>query len=248
MAETIPPSIVLIIVARSSPLDQGSVHGRMLPRPSLDRALIVALARSRRTELAERATLQRIARAFSWRSGPCAAADHPHLRHRRNRDDDRGQHVGIVYTLLVGIFIYRELDWRRLYPMLRETASLTGAIMLIIATATAMAWRSRSPLRQQLAATLPRRRADERASLRRPSSHSSSSAQFWKVFGDGALWATAVSIAIQLGSTRSIMQSSRPGNGHRPFRATAWVGYYAACAIGRLRRRRCRHVIPYILR
>ncbi len=48
--------------------------------------------------------------------------------------------VGVVYSLAVGIFIYREFDWRAIYPMLRETANLTGAIMLIIGTATAMGW------------------------------------------------------------------------------------------------------------
>jgi TRAP-type C4-dicarboxylate transport system permease large subunit len=56
---------------------------------------------------------------------------------------------------LVGIFVYREFDWRRLYPVLRETVSLTGAIMLIIATATAMAWAlTQSGFADQLASIL----------------------------------------------------------------------------------------------
>src|SRR5207245_5246696 len=48
--------------------------------------------------------------------------------------------VGIVYAALAGLIIYRRFEWRRLYPMLVETASLSGAILLIIGTATAMAW------------------------------------------------------------------------------------------------------------
>ena len=48
--------------------------------------------------------------------------------------------VGIAYAALIGIFVYRRFEWRRIYPMLVETASLSGAILLIIATATAMAW------------------------------------------------------------------------------------------------------------
>jgi tripartite ATP-independent transporter DctM subunit len=48
--------------------------------------------------------------------------------------------VGIIYTILVGVAIYREFHWNRLYPILRETAALTGALMLIIATATSMGW------------------------------------------------------------------------------------------------------------
>jgi TRAP-type C4-dicarboxylate transport system permease large subunit len=44
------------------------------------------------------------------------------------------------YTAALGLFVYREFDWRRLYPILIETVSLTGAVMMIIGTATAMAW------------------------------------------------------------------------------------------------------------
>lgn len=48
--------------------------------------------------------------------------------------------IGIFYTLLAGLFIYRQFDWRRIYPMLLDTASLSGAILLIVGCATAMAW------------------------------------------------------------------------------------------------------------
>lgn len=48
--------------------------------------------------------------------------------------------LGIVYAVLAGLLIYRRFDWRRLKPMLIETASLSGAILLIIGTATGMAW------------------------------------------------------------------------------------------------------------
>jgi tripartite ATP-independent transporter DctM subunit len=48
--------------------------------------------------------------------------------------------IGIVYSALAGLLIYRKFDWRRLYPMLTETAALSGAILLIIGAATGMAW------------------------------------------------------------------------------------------------------------
>jgi tripartite ATP-independent transporter DctM subunit len=48
--------------------------------------------------------------------------------------------IGIVYGVIVGLLIYRRFDWRRLMPMLIETACLSGAILLIIGTATGMAW------------------------------------------------------------------------------------------------------------
>ena len=40
----------------------------------------------------------------------------------------------------MGLLVYRQFDWRRLYPILVDTVSLTGAVMMIIGTATAMAW------------------------------------------------------------------------------------------------------------
>src|ERR1700688_3206757 len=48
--------------------------------------------------------------------------------------------IGIVYGLVIGLVVYRQFDWRRLAPMLVETACLSGAILLIIGTATGMAW------------------------------------------------------------------------------------------------------------
>ena len=48
--------------------------------------------------------------------------------------------IGIIYAVLAGLVIYRQFDWRRLGPMLVHTASLSGSILLIIGTATAMAW------------------------------------------------------------------------------------------------------------
>jgi tripartite ATP-independent transporter DctM subunit len=48
--------------------------------------------------------------------------------------------IGIVYALLAGILIYRQFNWARLLPMLIDTACLSGAILLIIGTATGMAW------------------------------------------------------------------------------------------------------------
>jgi tripartite ATP-independent transporter DctM subunit len=48
--------------------------------------------------------------------------------------------LGIAYAVIVGLLVYRQFDWKRIGPMLVATASLSGAILLIIGTATAMAW------------------------------------------------------------------------------------------------------------
>jgi tripartite ATP-independent transporter DctM subunit len=48
--------------------------------------------------------------------------------------------IGVAYTFAVGLIVYRVFDWKRLYPILIDTASLSGAILIIIGCATAMAW------------------------------------------------------------------------------------------------------------
>jgi tripartite ATP-independent transporter DctM subunit len=48
--------------------------------------------------------------------------------------------IGIAYAVLVGLFVYRNFEWSRVYPMLVSTAALSGAILFIIGAATAMAW------------------------------------------------------------------------------------------------------------
>ncbi|WP_412065781.1 TRAP transporter large permease subunit [Rhizobium sp. SYY.PMSO] len=48
--------------------------------------------------------------------------------------------VGVVYTLLVGLVLYRQFKWKRLFPMLAATASLSGAILFVTGAATGMAW------------------------------------------------------------------------------------------------------------
>jgi tripartite ATP-independent transporter DctM subunit len=63
--------------------------------------------------------------------------------------------VGIVYSIIIGIFIYRSFDPRRIYPMLVDTATLSGAILLIMGTATAMGWAlSQSGFSRQLVAAM----------------------------------------------------------------------------------------------
>jgi tripartite ATP-independent transporter DctM subunit len=48
--------------------------------------------------------------------------------------------IGIVYTALVGLVLHRQFEWKRLFPMLAATASLSGAILFVTGAATAMAW------------------------------------------------------------------------------------------------------------
>ena len=48
--------------------------------------------------------------------------------------------VAVVYALVIGITIYGGIPLSRLGAMLVDTAAMTGAILLILGTASAMAW------------------------------------------------------------------------------------------------------------
>jgi len=48
--------------------------------------------------------------------------------------------IGIAYSVVIGLLVYRKFDWRRVRPMLVEAATLSGAIIFIIGCATSMAW------------------------------------------------------------------------------------------------------------
>jgi tripartite ATP-independent transporter DctM subunit len=145
MSETIPPSLVLITIGSVTGVSiAGLFTGGLLP------ALVAALAlvgvcrwRSRGENLAgvARAPARVVVRAF-FVALPALAL--PFLIRAAVVEGvataTEVSTVGVVYTVAVGLLIYRQFNWRRLYPMLVETASLSGAILLIIGTATAMAW------------------------------------------------------------------------------------------------------------
>jgi len=60
--------------------------------------------------------------------------------------------IAVLYALIVGIVLYRGVGWRTFYGMLVETAALSGAILLILGTALAIAWAlTQTGFAQQLA-------------------------------------------------------------------------------------------------
>ncbi len=48
--------------------------------------------------------------------------------------------IAVLYALIVGIVLYGGISPRKFYAMLVETAALSGAILMILGTALAMAW------------------------------------------------------------------------------------------------------------
>jgi tripartite ATP-independent transporter DctM subunit len=143
--ETIPPSIVLITVGSVTGVSISALFtGGLLPGIVLAIMLCAVVWYRYRTEdLAHvrRATAAEIGRAFLI--GIPALALPFVIRFAVVNGVATATEVstlGIAYSLLVGLLIYRHFSWSRLIPMLVETAALSGAILLIIGTATGMAW------------------------------------------------------------------------------------------------------------
>ena len=145
MAETIPPSVVLIVIGSVASVSIAALFtGGLLPAAVLALALaIVAYFRSGDDALVtrRRATGAEIGKAFVI---AIPALILPFLIRAAVVEGIATavevSTIGIAYTIVAGLLIYRQLDWRRVWPMLVDTASLSGSILFIVGTATAMAW------------------------------------------------------------------------------------------------------------
>jgi tripartite ATP-independent transporter DctM subunit len=160
MAETIPPSLVLITIGSVTGVSIAALFtGGLLPGLVLAIALgVVAYIRSADDDLSQvrRATGREIAAAL-WISIPALIL--PFIIRSAVVEGvataTEVSTIGVAYTVIVGLLVYRQFDWRRLYPMLVDTASLSGSILLIVGTATAMAWAlTQSGFSRQLAAAM----------------------------------------------------------------------------------------------
>jgi len=145
MAELIPPSLVLIIIGTVCNLSiQSLFTGGLLPAALTSVALIiVSRLRSRRQQ---QSPVPRVGFPARWRAlwaalpGLVLPVVIRYFVVAGIATATEVSTIGVLYALVVGGLVYREFDWRRGYPMLCETARLTGAIMLIISMATAMGW------------------------------------------------------------------------------------------------------------
>jgi tripartite ATP-independent transporter DctM subunit len=144
MAETIPPSLVLITIGSVAGISIGALFtGGILPGVVLA-VLLAILARYRSAEVAvglKRAPLKVVGRTFlialpslllpvlirsAVVEGIATATE--------------VSTIGIAYAVLAGLLIYRKFDTKFIYPILLDTAALSGAILFIIGTATGMSW------------------------------------------------------------------------------------------------------------
>ncbi len=60
--------------------------------------------------------------------------------------------IAVVYALIVGFFVYRELNWRKLVYALADSVLIVGLIMLVLAAAQIYSWALTSGLVPQAAA------------------------------------------------------------------------------------------------
>ncbi len=159
MAETIPPSLVLIAIASVTGVSISALFtGGLLPGVVLGVALAI-LARQRTHEApTARAPLALVGKTFLI--GLPALVLPVLIRAAVVEGVATATEVstiGIAYCLVVGVLVYRQFDWRRAYPMLVETATLSGAILFIIGAATGMAWAlTQSGFSQSLAHAMAR--------------------------------------------------------------------------------------------
>jgi tripartite ATP-independent transporter DctM subunit len=145
MSETIPPSIVLLTIGSVTGVSIAALFtGGLVPALVLALALVVLVYfRSRSDDPGSGAWPgpRQIARRFVV---ALPALVLPFLIRAAVVEGvataTEVSTIGIAYAALAGLLIYRQFAWRRLYPMLVDTAALSGAILLIIGTATAMAW------------------------------------------------------------------------------------------------------------
>jgi len=143
--ETIPPSLVLITIGSVTGVSISALFtGGLLPGVVLAITLSALVWwRYRKEDLShvKRASRSEIGRAFVV-ALPALALPFV-IRYAVVEGIATATEVstiGIVYGFLAGLIVYRRFNWRRLMPMLIETACLSGAILLIIGTATGMAW------------------------------------------------------------------------------------------------------------
>ncbi|GAC1355293.1 MAG: TRAP transporter large permease subunit [Variovorax sp.] len=145
MAETIPPSLVLITVGSVTSVSISALFtGGLLPALVLALSLaLLAWFRSRGDDMSD---VVKVPRSLVWKAFLVAmpALTLPFVIRFVVTEGiataTEVSTIGIVYTVLLGVFVYRQFEWRRVYGLLVETASMSGAILFIIGAASAMGW------------------------------------------------------------------------------------------------------------
>lgn len=157
MADTVPPSIVLIVLGSVAGV---SIAGLFQAGVTVALVLLLALAvlarwkaRGEQMGGVKRASLATVLRTLLI-AGPALVL--PFLIRGAVGGGvataTEVSTIAVLYAMVIGAVLYGGLGPRRIYAMLVETAALSGAILMILGTALAMAWAiTQSGVAQQLA-------------------------------------------------------------------------------------------------
>ncbi|MEX0407278.1 TRAP transporter large permease subunit [Aquibium sp. LZ166] len=145
MSETIPPSLVLITtgVVTGVSIEALFIAG-LLPAALLALALCVVVWLKTRGE--DLSKFIRPTRSMVWKAALVAipGIGLPIIIRTAVVEGvataTEVSTIGILYTIVLGMILYRPFPWSKLGQMLVDTAVLSGAILLIVGAATAMAW------------------------------------------------------------------------------------------------------------
>jgi len=145
MTETIPPSLVLIALGAVAGVSIKALFAAGVLPAAVGAVALVAVAwwRARRsvTATSDRATKVQIIRTLAAALPVLALPLLIRLAVVEGiATATEVATLGVAYTLVVGLVLAKQTEWKKIYPMLTETASLSGVVMLIVGMATAMAW------------------------------------------------------------------------------------------------------------
>jgi tripartite ATP-independent transporter DctM subunit len=145
MADTVPPSIVLIVLGSVAGV---SIAGLFQSGVVVAMLLLVTLiavarwkARNENMDNAKRPAWSRIGRLFVF-AAPALALPFV-IRSAVGEGIATATEVStiaVLYAMLAGHYLYGGIKLKKLYAMLVETAALSGAVLVILGTASAMAW------------------------------------------------------------------------------------------------------------
>ncbi|HBI82816.1 TRAP transporter large permease subunit [Orrella sp. NBD-18] len=145
MADTVPPSIVLIVLGSVAGVSIAGLFQSGVVIAGVLLLALVALARWKaRHEKME--NVKRAGFAIIWKAlliaGPALVL--PFLIRSAVGGGvataTEVSTIAVLYAMIIGQVLYGGIGWRKVYGMLVETAALSGAILLILGTASAMAW------------------------------------------------------------------------------------------------------------
>jgi tripartite ATP-independent transporter DctM subunit len=160
MADTVPPSIVLIVLGAVAGVSIAGLFqsGFVIAMVLLISLLALARWRARNEDMSNvrRPTARTIGK-FLLIASPALVL--PFLIRSAvgggMATATEVSSIAVLYAMLIGHLLYGGLRVRKLYDMLVETASLSGAILLILGTASGMAWAvTQSGVIQDLTAAL----------------------------------------------------------------------------------------------